>query len=89
MRSYQDAQAGEGIGIAATRIEERILAVTESQVYAASQFDSNESVENGERFPPYCHRVWTNFLHPLATYPKVSTDYTIFYCYCVLWPYAG
>ena len=47
MRSYQDAQAGEGMGIAATRIEERILAVTGSQVYAASQFDSNESVENG------------------------------------------
>jgi hypothetical protein len=47
MRSYQDAQAGEDIGIAVTRIEERALAVTGEQVYAASLFDANESVENG------------------------------------------
>ena len=47
MRSCQDAQAGEGIGIAATRIEERALAVTGAQVYASSLFDANESVENG------------------------------------------
>ena len=46
-RSYQDAQAGEAIGIAATRIEERALAVTGAQVYAPSLFESNESVENG------------------------------------------
>jgi len=46
-RSYQDAQAGAAIGIAATRIEERALAVTGTQTYAASLFDSNESVENG------------------------------------------
>jgi hypothetical protein len=47
MRSYQDAQSGEEIGIAVTRIEERALAVTGKQPYAASLFDSNESVENG------------------------------------------
>jgi hypothetical protein len=47
MRSYRDAQAGEELGIAVTRIEERALAVTGSQVYASSLFDSNESVENG------------------------------------------
>jgi hypothetical protein len=46
-RSYQDAQPGEAMGIAATRIEERALAVTGKQVYAPSLFDSNESVENG------------------------------------------
>ena len=46
-RSYQDAQAGEAIGIAATRTEERALAVTGGQVYAPSLFESNESVENG------------------------------------------
>ena len=46
-RSYLDAQAGEGLGIAATRIEERSLAVTGTQVYAPSFFESNESVENG------------------------------------------
>jgi hypothetical protein len=47
MRSYEDALAGEGLGIAATRIEERALAMTGAQVYAPSRFDSNESVENG------------------------------------------
>jgi len=47
VRSYQDAQAGEEFGIAVTRIEERALAVTGKQPYAASLFDSNESVENG------------------------------------------
>ena len=46
MRSYQDAQAGEGAGIAVTRLEERALAVTGTQIYATSLFDSNESVEN-------------------------------------------
>jgi len=46
-RSHQDAQAGEALGIAATRIEERALAVTGEQVYARSLFESNESVENG------------------------------------------
>jgi hypothetical protein len=46
-RSYQDAQAGEETGIAVTRIEERALAVTGTQVYAPSLFESNESVENG------------------------------------------
>ena len=45
--SYQDARAGETAGIAVSRIEERALAVTGAQVYAASLFDSNESVENG------------------------------------------
>jgi hypothetical protein len=35
------------MGIAATRIEERGLAVTGLQAYASSRFDSNESVENG------------------------------------------
>ena len=47
MRSYGDAQAGESIGVAVTRIEERALAVTGKQPYATSLFDSNESVENG------------------------------------------
>ena len=47
MRSYEDARAGEFMGIAATRIEERTLAVTGAQVYAPSLFDTNESVENG------------------------------------------
>jgi len=47
MRSYEDAQAGEGLGIAATRTEERALAVTGVQDYASSLFDPNESVENG------------------------------------------
>jgi len=46
-RSYRDARAGEAIGIAATRIEERALAVTGAQVYAPGLFESNESVENG------------------------------------------
>jgi hypothetical protein len=46
-RSYQDAQAGENMGIAVTRIDERALAVTGEQVYASSLFDSNESVANG------------------------------------------
>jgi hypothetical protein len=47
MRSCQDAQGGEEAGIAVTRVEERALAVTGTQVYAPSLFDSNESVENG------------------------------------------
>jgi len=48
MRSYQDTQASETLGIAVTRIEERALAVTGgAQDYAPSLFDPNESVENG------------------------------------------
>jgi len=46
-RSYQDAQGGEDMGIAVSRIEERVLATTGSQIYAQTLFDSNESVENG------------------------------------------
>ncbi|MDR0261613.1 MAG: hypothetical protein LBJ04_00160 [Sphingobacterium sp.] len=46
-RSAQDAQSGEDGGIAVSRIEERALAVTGTQVYAQTLFDSNESVENG------------------------------------------
>jgi hypothetical protein len=45
-RSSEDAKAAEGIGIAATREQERGLAVTGLQEYAPSLFDHNESVLN-------------------------------------------
>ncbi len=45
-RSIEDARAAEGIGIAATREEERGLAVTGKQDYATSLFEHHESVFN-------------------------------------------
>ncbi len=47
-RSFEDAKAAEGIGIAATRQEERGLAVTGKQDYAPSLFEHQESVLNAD-----------------------------------------
>jgi hypothetical protein len=44
MRSREDIEASEGIGIAASRVEERALAVTGIQGFAPSIFEPNESV---------------------------------------------
>jgi len=45
-RSQEDAKAAEGIGIAATRQEDRGLAVTGKQEYAPSLFDHQQSMLN-------------------------------------------
>ncbi|WP_373494056.1 putative transposase [Aquiflexum sp.] len=43
----EDIKASEGIGIAASRVEERAMAVTGIQAFAPSLFEANESVLNG------------------------------------------